>query len=202
MKLLFTGFTPFGGETVNPAWQAVEALPKLYEGIEIETLEIPTEFQKGYEAIASFIEEHPVDAIICVGQAGGRAKISVEKVALNYMDGNIPDNGGYMPRSTPIYEDGADGYFSSIPVEKIVDHLKECNIPAAISLSAGSYVCNDTLYRLLYHCKKQNLSYQVGFIHVPYAPNQVLEKGSMVASMEITTMTKALREIALCISKQ
>lgn len=202
MKILFTGFTPFGGETVNPAWKAVSNLPSVYDDIEIFTLEIPTEFQKGFETIQTFLQNNPMDAVVCVGQAGGRAKISVEKVALNYMDGNIPDNGGYMPRSTPIHTDGWDGYFATIPVEDIVDYLKECNIPANISLTAGSYVCNDTLYRLLYYIKKQHLSTKAGFIHVPYATEQVLEKGSLVPSMELSTMTRALIEIAVCISKK
>ncbi len=202
MRILFTGFTPFGGETVNPAWKAVSKLPSFYDDIEIFTLEIPTEFKKGFEAIENFLKDNPVDAVVCVGQAGGRAKISVEKVALNYMDGNIPDNGGYMPRNTPIKEDGWDGYFSTIPVEDIVDYLKECNIPANVSLTAGSYVCNDTLYRLLYYIKKEHLPVKAGFIHVPYAPEQVLEKISSAPSMELATMTKALIEIAVCISKK
>lgn len=196
MKILFTGFEPFGGEQVNPAWQAVSALPDTYEGIDIYRLEIPTEFGKGYAAIAEFLKSTPVDAVICVGQAGGRSKITVEKVAINYMDGRIPDNGGYMPASTPIYEDGWDGYFSTIPVERIVEGLKECKIPAGISLSAGSYVCNDTLYRCLYHFKKEQRKTKAGFIHVPFSPEQVLDKAVDTASMEIATMTKALLEIA------
>lgn len=202
MKILFTGFTPFGGESVNPAWKAVANLPRIYDDIEILTLEIPTEFKKGFEAIEAFIKENPVDAVICVGQAGGRAKIAVEKVALNYMDGNIPDNGGYMPRNTPVMEDGWDGLFSTIPVEGIVDYLKECMIPAYVSLTAGSYVCNDTLYRLLYHFKKENLPVKAGFIHVPYAPEQVIDKISTAPCMELSTMTRALIEIASYISKK
>lgn len=202
MKILFTGFTPFGGESVNPAWKAVANLPSVYDDIEIFTLEIPTEFKKGFETIYAFLQTNPMDAVVCVGQAGGRAKISVEKVALNYMDGNIPDNGGYMPRNTPIHNDGWDGYFATIPVEDIVECLKEVKIPANISLTAGSYVCNDTLYRLLYYIKKENLSTKAGFIHVPFAPEQVLEKSSVVPSMELSTVTRALIEIAVCISKK
>lgn len=202
MRILFTGFTPFGGENVNPAWKAVANLPRIYDDIELFTLEIPTEFKKGFEAIQAFIKETPVDVVICVGQAGGRAKIAVEKVALNYMDGNIPDNGGYMPRNTPIAEDGWDGLFSTIPVEAIVDYLKECNIPSYVSLTAGSYVCNDTLYRLLYYFKKENMPVKSGFIHVPFAPEQVIEKISTAPSMELSTMTRALIEIATYISKK
>lgn len=202
MKILFTGFTPFGGESVNPAWKAVANLPSVYDDIEIFTLEIPTEFKKGFETIYAFLQTNPMDAVVCVGQAGGRAKISVEKVALNYMDGNIPDNGGYMPRNTPVAEDGWDGLFSTIPVEGIVDYLKECNIPSYVSLTAGSYVCNDTLYRLLYYFKKENMPVKAGFIHVPFAPEQVLEKNSLVPSMELSTMTRALIEIAVCINKK
>ena len=202
MRILFTGFTPFGGESVNPAWMAVSDLPKEYDGNQIYTLEIPTEFEKGYLAIREFLKNQTVDAVICVGQAGGRAKISVEKVALNYMDGSIPDNGGYMPRRMPIAEDGSDGYFSTIPVEDIVEHLKECKIPANVSLTAGSYVCNDTLYRLLYNFKKENLAIKAGFIHVPYAPEQVLDKQSVVPCMELSTITKALLEIVVYISKK
>lgn len=191
MKVLITGFDPFGGESINPAWEAVKAMKDNIDGIEVIKLQIPTVFKKSAEKLFVGIEEHKPDAVICIGQAGGRYDMSVERVAINMDDGRIPDNEGYQPIDTPVYEDGENAYFATLPIKGIVEEIKLAKIPASVSNTAGTYVCNHIMYSLLYYISKNNLNIKGGFIHVPYITEQVVDKKNM-PYMEVTTITKAL----------
>ncbi|MGL4645516.1 MAG: pyroglutamyl-peptidase I, partial [Cetobacterium sp.] len=130
MKVLITGFDPFGGESINPAWEAVKAMKDNIDGIEVIKLQIPTVFKKSAEKLFAGIEEHKPDAVICIGQAGGRYDMSVERIAINMDDGRIPDNEGYQPIDTPVYEDGENAYFATLPIKGIVEEIKLAKIPA------------------------------------------------------------------------
>lgn len=191
MKVLITGFDPFGGESINPAWEAVKVMKDNIDGIEVIKLQIPTVFKKSAEKLFAGIEEHKPDAVICIGQAGGRYDMSVERVAINMDDGRIPDNEGYQPIDTPVYEDGENAYFATLPIKGIVEEIKLAKIPASVSNTAGTYVCNHIMYSLLYYISKNNLNIKGGFIHVPYITEQVVDKKNM-PYMEVTTITKAL----------
>lgn len=191
MKVLITGFDPFGGESINPAWEAVKAMENSLDGIEVIKLQIPTVFKKSAEKLFAGIEEHRPDVVICIGQAGGRYDISVERVAINMDDGRIPDNEGYQPIDTPVYEDGENAYFATLPIKGIVEEIKSAKIPASVSNTAGTYVCNHIMYSLLYYISKNNLNIKGGFIHVPYITEQVVDKKNM-PYMEVSTITKAL----------
>lgn len=195
MKVLITGFDPFGGEKINPAWEAVKALPDNIDGIEVVKLQIPTVFKKSAKKLFENIDSVKPDVVICVGQAGGRYEFSVERVAINVDDGRIPDNDGYQPVDSPVFEDGKNAYFSTLPIKAIVEEVKKVGIPSAVSNTAGTYVCNHIMYSLLYYLNKNNLNIKGGFIHVPFIPEQVVEKKN-TPYMELTRITKAL-EIAI-----
>ena len=191
MKVLITGFDPFGGESINPAWEAVKAMKDNIDGIEVIKLQIPTVFKRSAEKLFTGIEEHKPDVVICIGQAGGRFEMSVERVAINMDDGRIPDNDGYQPLDTPVFEDGENAYFATLPIKAIVEEIKNIKIPASISNTAGTYVCNHIMYSLLYYISKNQLDIKGGFIHVPYITEQVVDKKNM-PYMEVNTITKAL----------
>lgn len=192
MKILITGFDPFGGETVNPAYEAVKLLPDTIAGAEIIKLEVPTRFHRAGAVLEDAMQRHKPDAVICVGQAGGRAAITPEKVAINLMDGRIPDNAGYQPVDVPIREDGGTAYFTSLPVKAMVQRMRDAGIPAAVSYTAGTYVCNYLLYTLLYLIDKKYPNVRGGFIHVPYAMEQVINKPLGTPSMDLHQIARGL----------
>ena len=192
MKILNTGFDSFGGETVNPAYEAVKLLPDTIAGAEIIKLEVPTQFHRAGAVLEDAMQRHKPDAVICVGQAGGRAAITPEKVAINLMDGRIPDNAGYQPVDVPIREDGETAYFASLPVKAMVQRMRDAGIPAAVSYTAGTYVCNYLLYTLLYLIDKKYPNVRGGFIHVPYAMEQVINKPLGTPSMDLRQIARGL----------
>ena len=192
MKILITGFDPFGGETVNPAYEAVKLLPDTIAGAEIIKLEVPTRFHRAGAVLEDAMQRHKPDAVICVGQAGGRAAITPEKVAINLMDGRIPDNAGYQPVDVPIREDGETAHFTSLPVKAMVQRMRDAGIPAAVSYTAGTYVCNYLLYTLLYLIDKKYPNVRGGFIHVPYAMEQVINKPLGTPSMDLRQIARGL----------
>lgn len=193
MKILFTGFDPFGGENVNPSWEAVKLLPDSIGRAEIEKLLLPTVFGLAAETLAEKLEQCLPDAVICVGQAAGRAGVSIERVAVNLRDASIPDNAGNQPTDEPVCSGGPDAYFSTLPVKKMVQAMKNAGIPASLSLSAGSFVCNDVMYSLLRLTEDRGIP--AGFIHVPALPSQAAAKGGTIPSMDMSTIVRAL-EIA------
>ena len=192
MKILVTGFDPFGGESVNPAYEAVKLLPDVIGGAEIFKLEIPTVFSLSGPAVEEGIRKYQPDVVICVGQAGGRASISVEKVAINFVDARIPDNNGQQPLDEPLQADGPAAYFATLPVKAMVQHVKEAGLPCYLSFTAGTYVCNSIMYNVLYMCEKRYPGIRAGFIHVPYACGQVIDKANTTPSMPLETIAKSL----------
>ena len=190
-KLLITGFDPFGGETINPSWEAVRLLPERIGNCILTKLEIPTEFHRAARTVLAAAEELQPDAILCVGQAGGRAGVTPEVVGINLREARIPDNAGAQPVNEPVVTAGPAAYFATLPVREMVEALRGAGIPASLSYSAGAFVCNDVLYSVLHrYSGTQTLA---GFIHVPFLPEQAKEG---VASMPLETIAKAL-EIAI-----
>ncbi|RJV73021.1 pyroglutamyl-peptidase I [Coprococcus sp. AF27-8] len=192
MKILITGFEPFGGESVNPAYEAVKLLPDMAGDIQIVKMEIPTVFGEAGKVVETGILQHQPDAVICVGQAGRRADIGVERVAINLVEASIPDNAGNQPMDVKVQENGDTAYFATIPVKAMVKNIKDHGIPASISYTAGTYVCNSVMYDLLYLIDRKYPSIRGGFIHVPYATEQGVGKPVGTATMELSTISKAL----------
>ena len=186
-KLLVTGFDPFGGEAVNPSWEAVQRLPERVGDYEIRTLQLPTVFGLAAQKVLELAEQFQPDAILCVGQAGGRNGISVELLGINLREARIPDNAGNQPQNVPVIEDGPAAYFSTLPVRSIVSAVNEAGIPAVLSYSAGAFVCNDLLYTLLH--RYAGTQTQVGFIHVPFLPEQAKDSAP---SLPLDTIVQAL----------
>ena len=186
-KLLITGFDPFGGATVNPSREAVMALPDTLGDWALTKLEVPTVFGLAARRVLDTAAVLEPDAIICVGQAGGRKAVTPEVVAINLREASIPDNHGHQPQNTPVVEDGPAAYFSTLPVREIVAAIGARGIPSALSYSAGAFVCNDLLYTLLHHYHGTEV--QVGFIHIPYLPEQA---GEGIPSLPLESIVEAL----------
>ena len=189
-KLLITGFEPFGGEKINPSWEAVKLLPETIREFELIKAEIPVVFEKAAETVLTKADEVNPDAIICVGQAGGRTGVTPEMVAINLRFASIPDNEGNQPKDEPCIKGGKNAYFATLPVRKMVAAVSEKEIPCSVSYSAGTYVCNDLIYHVLQ--KYEGTDVKACFIHVPFIPQQTADK----PSMELETIAKAL-EIAI-----
>ena len=169
-RLLITGFDPFGGAQINPAWEAVKKLPDRVGEYELHKLEIPTVFGKAAERVLEKTKEIQPDVILCVGQAGGRAAVTPERIAVNIRDAKIPDNAGNVPVGEFVDSTGPAAIFATVPVMKMAEAICAAGLPGAVSNSAGAFVCNDTLYLLLRHYEETAV--KVGFIHVPYLPEQ------------------------------
>ena len=191
MKILVTGFDPFGGEPINPAIESVKRLPDNIAGAEIIKLEIPTVRKKSLEKIEEAINEHNPDVILSIGQAGGRFDISIERVGINLDDFRIPDNEGNQIIDEPVFPDGENSYFVKLPVKAMVQNVQKNNIPASVSYTAGTFVCNHVLYGVLYLIEKKYKGKKSGFIHIPFLPQQVVDKRNM-PSMELNTIVKGL----------
>lgn len=184
-KLLITGFEPFGGEKINPSWEAVKALPGKINDYELIKLCLPVVFGEAAEIAVREAEKHSPDAILSIGQAGGRAAITPELVAINLRHAKIPDNKGNQPKDEPIIEGGAAAYFSTLPVRKMADAISSVGIESGLSYSAGAYVCNDLLYTILSHFDGRKT--KAAFIHIPYCKEQNKEP-----SMDMTEIIKGL----------
>lgn len=191
MKVLVTGFEPFGGATINPALEAVRRLPAKIEGADVVTTQIPVVFQKDAEAVEVAIDAERPDLVLCVGQAGGRSHMTPEFVGINYANARIPDNEGNQPVGR-LVEDGPDAYFATLPVFAMVDAARAAGVPAAVSYTAGTFCCNEVLYRLLHCLATGHPGVRGGFVHVPYAAEQALSMGEGTASMSVDMMVAGL----------
>ena len=169
-KLLITGFEPFGGEEINPSWDALRLIPDKVSDFDLVKLEIPVVFGLAAETVINKAEEIGADVILCIGQAGGRDAITPEMLGINLRYARIPDNQGNEPHDEKILENGDDAHFTTLPVRKIADAISKKGIPSKVSYSAGAYVCNDVIYSLLAHFHGTDV--KVGFIHVPYSVEQ------------------------------
>ena len=191
MKILVTGFDPFGGEKVNPALEAVKSLPSVIHGAEIRWVEIPTVFYQSAEVLEAEIVRYQPDVVLCIGQAGGRASLTPERVAINQDDARIPDNQGNQPIDTPIRLDGQASYFSTLPIKAMVQAIKEEGLPATVSNTAGTFVCNHLMYQALYLADKKFPNMRAGFMHIPYMTEQVINKPN-TASMNLTDIVRGI----------
>lgn len=176
MKILLTAFEPFGGDTVNPAQEAVALVADEMDGVRIVKVDVPVVFGKAIETVRAAMEREKPDAVLCIGQAGGRVGMTPERVAINVDDGRIPDNEGNQPVDQPIYADGAPAYFATLPVKAMVAAIREAGIPASLSNTAGTYVCNHLMYGVLYHIAKSCPGMKGGFMHVPFLHEQVMNR--------------------------
>ncbi|TLG77411.1 pyroglutamyl-peptidase I [Culicoidibacter larvae] len=192
-KVLITGFDPFGGEAINPAFEAVKKIPETIAGATIVKVEVPTVFGAAIDTVVAAMTEHNPDIVICVGQAGGRFEMTPERVAINVDDARIADNKGNQPLNVPVYADGAAAYFSNLPVKAMVEAMKAAGVPAALSNTAGTFVCNHIMYGVLYHINTNPAFAHMkgGFIHVPFLPEQVLTKPN-TPSLSLEQMATAL----------
>lgn len=170
--VLLTGFAPFDGETVNPSWQAVQQLHgRRIAGHRIVARQLPVEFGTALRALRAAIRETAPSLVLCVGQAGGRAAISLERVAINVDDARIPDNAGRQPIDREIVAGGPAAYFTRLPIKAMLAALREADIPAEVSQTAGTYVCNHVFYGLMHALRTKRV--RGGFVHIPYSTDQV-----------------------------
>ena len=179
MKVLITGFDKFGGESINPSSLCVNSLPDVIDNIEIKKVTLPTVFKDSSRILEENIKSFSPNIVICIGQAGGRSKITPERIAINIDDARIPDNIGNSPIDEAIRKDGENAYFSTLPIKAIVDELNKNNIPSAISNTAGTFVCNHIMYEALYITSKNYPNIKAGFIHIPYIEEQIKDKPNM-----------------------
>ncbi|EOS53466.1 pyroglutamyl-peptidase I [Paenibacillus barengoltzii] len=191
-KLLLTGFEPFGGEPINPAVEAMRRLQgRVIGSFEIVGLELPTVFGQSTERLLAAVQQHEPEVVIALGQAGGREGISFERVAVNLNDANIADNAGNQPVDEPVVPEGPAAYWTTQPVKRMVDRLRDEGIPASISLSAGTFVCNHLFYGLMHHLAVTGKPIRGGFIHVPYLPEQA-ERHPGAPSMTLDQLVTGL----------
>ena len=191
MKILVTAFDPFGDEPVNPALEAVKLINEDHIRAELVKLEVPTIFHESIDLVAEKIRKEKPDVVVAVGQAGGRFDITPERVAINEDDARIEDNAGNQPIDVPIKEDGEPAYFTTLPIKAMVEAIREAGLPASVSNSAGTFVCNHLMYGILYTLAQELPEARGGFIHVPFIPEQVVDKRNM-PSMALEDMVKGL----------
>lgn len=201
MKLLITGFAPFGGEAENPSWEAVRALPDAVGEAVLRKLELPVTFAGCAAALEKACREHRPDAVLCVGQAGGRACVTVERVAVNLAEASIPDSDGAQPVDQPLVPGGPAAYFATLPVKALVRRVRAAGVPCQLSYTAGTYVCNCAMYRALHLAAEAYPGMQAGFIHVPYAPQQALDKPGSTPTMTVEAISRALAAAAEAIAE-
>jgi pyroglutamyl-peptidase len=171
-RILLTGFTPFGNEDINPSWEAVRQLHDTQiGGHQVVAQLLPTAFDDSRTTLEQAIQEIRPAILVGVGQAGGRSRLSIERVAINVQDARIPDNTGAQPIDEPIITQGPAAYFSSLPIKAMLAALQAEGIPAEISNTAGTYVCNHIAYLMLHQAAKHH-GMRAGFIHIPYLPSQ------------------------------
>lgn len=194
--MLLTGFDPFGGERINPAWEAVRCIPAVIGRYRIEKIQIPTVFSRAAEEVIRCAEVcHPA-VILCVGQAGGRSGITPELIAINHRHASIPDNAGQQPLHETIQPDAPDAYFTTLPVYAMAETVQKAGIRASVSYTAGAFVCNDVFYSLMH--RFHNTDTHVGFVHVPFLPEQ--DKNGACPSMPLDTIVQALEMMISVIS--
>ncbi len=197
MKILVTGFDPFGGESVNPAWEAVSRLPGEINGAEVIRMQIPTSFARAPQMVLEKVREYCPDYVVSVGQAAGRTAITPERIAINMMSASIPDNDGEQPVEQKIEGNGPDGYFSLLPVLEMVKAIEAAGLPGRISNTAGTFVCNRVMYSVLHGCHTRFPGMRSGFIHVPCIPEQTVKHPEWF-SLPVEEITRGL-EAALSV---
>jgi pyroglutamyl-peptidase len=199
--VLVTGFEPFGGERVNPSWEIVRALPATLGGHRVEKLLVPTEFGRSVRRVARAIDELGPALVLCIGEAGGRSRMSVERVAINVNDARIADNAGKQPVDEAIRAAGPAAYLCTLPVKAMVAAISKAGVPAEISNCAGTFVCNQLIYGVLDHIAGKALAVRAGFMHVPYLEAQVLDKPH-AAAMALASMVEGTKAAIMAAIKE
>lgn len=198
MKILVTGFDPFGKETINPAWEAVRRLPATIAGAQIVTLQVPTVFDQAASVVhAAIVREQP-DVVLDIGQAGGRSGLTPERVAINLNDAGIADNQGNQPVDQPIQADGAAAYFTQLPVKAMVAAIRAAGLPGYLSTTAGTFVCNHLMYQVQYQRAHEFPRLRAGFMHIPFLPSQVSARPgvpSLALADDVRGLTAAITAI-------
>ncbi len=197
MKILLTAFEPFGGDSVNPAWEAVRTL-EAPDGAELVRLQVPTVYGLAGDTVLDAVRRERPDAVLCVGQAAGRAALTPERIAINCRDARIPDNAGQQPADETILPDGPAAYFSTLPIRAMTEAIRAADVPAAVSNTAGTFVCNDLMYTLLHGLEREFPAVRVGFIHVPCLPEQAARQEKPTPSLPLTDIVRGL-EAALAV---
>jgi pyroglutamyl-peptidase len=193
-RVLITGFEPFGGEPVNPAQLAGERLAdEGVAGAELAYLHLPVVRYAAVERVLDALRSRPYDAVMMLGQAGGRTRVTPERIATNVDDFRIPDNAGNQPRGERQVPDGPDAYLCTLPVAEMAAAMRSVGVPAAISNSAGTFLCNHVTYGVLHGVRRLGLATAAGFVHLPYLPEQVARRDQDAGSMGLTTMVQGLR---------
>jgi len=196
--VLITGFEPFGGETLNPSWEVVKQLDgMIIDNCRVVARQLPCVFGESLEVLNAAIDALQPSVVLAIGQAGGRVDVTVERVAINIDDARIPDNRGQQPVDVAIVPDGPAAWFSTLPIKAMVEALREAGIPASVSQTAGTFVCNHVMYGVL-HKLADRPEVKGGFIHIPYLPEQAAAHPG-APSMATHTLKKGL-EIAIAVA--
>ena len=198
MKALVTGFEPFGGEPVNPAQEALRLLPARLGALEVATRVMPAVFGRSLDALEDALGAVIPDIVLCVGLAGGRAALSLERVAINIDDARIPDNSGQQPIDVPVVAGGPAAYFATLPLRAAVAALRDAGLPATLSNSAGTFVCNHLFYGLMHLAATRRPGLRGGFLHVPYLPSQAAHQDG-APSMALADIVRGI-EIVLTVA--
>ena len=171
MRILVTGFEPFGGQSLNPSWEVARALHGLQlQGAQVVAVQLPCVFAQALPALQQALMQHTPDIVLALGQAEGRCDLSVERIAINVMDARIPDNAGAQPIDVPVIAGGPASYFSTLPIKSLVAGLRASGFPASVSQTAGTFVCNQVFYALQHTLAGQGV--HSGFVHLPLLPEQ------------------------------
>src|SRR5215510_1623709 len=198
MKALVTGFDAFGGDKVNPSALAVRQLKRKLGGVAVHTAVLPTSYARAAIALRGAIHEVHPDIVLCVGQAGGRAELCLERVAINVQDARIKDNDGKQPIDRPVVREGPAAYFSTLPIKACVAEMRKAGLPAAVSNTAGTFVCNHVFYAAMDMAEQHHMGYRGGFLHIPYIPEQAARVAG-APSMSLDDIVRGI-EIVLAVS--
>lgn len=196
MKALVTGFDPFGGESVNASLEAVRRLPARIGALEVMTAELPTSYARSLGVLEAAIARARPEVVLCVGQAGERSLLSVERVAVNLQNARIPDNDGAQPVGVPVIPGGPEAYLATLPVRAAVAALRAAELPAAVSMSAGAFVCNHVFYGLMHLAATGKHRFRGGLLHVPCLPQQATANAPSMALDDIVRGIEVVLEAA------
>jgi len=205
MKALVTGFDAFGGDKVNPSSLAVHRLKRRLGSLTIHAVELPTSYARSPIVLRAAIHEIQPDIVLGVGQAGGRAELCLERVAINIQDARIRDNDGKQPIDRPVVREGPAAYLSTLPIKACVAEMRKAGLPAAVSNTAGTFVCNHVFYAVMDMAEQHSMGFRGGFLHIPYIPEQAARVGGapsmslddIVRGIEITLAVSAVRQADL-----
>ncbi|WP_304684552.1 pyroglutamyl-peptidase I [Ileibacterium valens] len=205
INILATGFMPFNNETINPSYEALKRLSQNWDPNKgkLTVIELPVSYEKAPRILIEHIQKLRPDYVICVGQAGSRQGITPEKIAVNWKEATIKDSEGYTAAGEKIRADGEDGLFTTLPIKEMVQNIKKRKIPASVSYSAGTYVCNTLMYCVLDWIRqnKEFSNIQAGFIHVPYLTEQILDKPGL-PSLSLEQITQGLEATFEVLNRQ